>query len=163
VPELNALSRVVNSLSQAEKLGNPSGTARALLVGGTLSLAGERIVTGQPGEAVAIISGSLLAPHIAARLITNPAFVRWLSGTAGSAIRGSNISGDIARLGAVAVANPEIRDEVRQYLDALRTVEADLANIPQGEIVVNPPTQAAAGTPVTGTVPPQQTVSRPPQ
>lgn len=127
IPELNSLSRVANALSQSEKLGNPSGTARAFLVGGTLSLVGERVISGQPGQAAAVLGGSLVAPNVAARLITNRSFVRWLTGTMRDVASGSpTMTGRIGRLTAIAEANPEIREEIGQYLDALRVAEASL-------------------------------------
>lgn len=124
IPELNSLSRAANALAQSEKLGNPSGTARAFLVGGTLSLAGERIISGQPGQAAAIVGGSLLLPNVAARLMTNRGFIRWLTGTMRDVAGGSpSMAGRIGRLVAIAEANPEIREEVNQYINAIRLAE----------------------------------------
>ena len=62
---------------------------------------------------------TLVAPRVAARLITNPAFVRWL---ATPITKTQAIAPHIGRLLGIAVAEPEIREEIEQYATALRGV-----------------------------------------
>ncbi len=77
-------------------------------------------MTGNIGGAGATIAGAVVAPHIAARLITNPRFVRWLSGTRMLSNNPNSLTAHLGRLAAVVEAEPSIRDEVNQYLAALR-------------------------------------------
>ena len=86
---------------------------------GSLTGAGERVITGELGAAAAIVTGSVLAPVGAAKLMTNPGFIKWLATPA------TEISKDVAahmgRLAALSAAEPEIQEELRQYYSAIRS------------------------------------------
>lgn len=118
--QLDSLVKVARSVKDVERMGNPSGTGRTLLSGGSMALAGERLITGQPGEAAGIIFGSHVAPYITAKMITNPAFVKWLAGAEAFGARSPTaLSSMTGRLGVIAEANPEIRDEVLRFRQQL--------------------------------------------
>ncbi len=140
IPELNALVRATNAVQQAERLANTSGTTRTLLVGGTLGIMGERLLRGDLAGAATAGGGTIVAPWISAKLITNPGFVRWLTGTVQSVNAGTpTLTGRITRLIAVAEANPEIREEVGQYIDALRELDTALLQLPAPQATTAPP------------------------
>lgn len=120
---LNALVRVGERLKDADRMANTSGTARVLGAMGLLSGIGNVFFQGGDLQATAAaIGGGVVAPRVAASLMTSPRFVRWL-------VRGVNIglnqgenalAGHIGRLVTIAEAEPEIRDDVYQFLQALR-------------------------------------------
>src|SRR5690606_35471535 len=60
-PELNALVRVTGALNQAERIGNPSGTARNLLVAAGLTMAGRQLITGHPLQAIGTLTAGVIA------------------------------------------------------------------------------------------------------
>ena len=119
---LDDLVKVVGSLKEVEKLTNKSQTARHMIgfmslntLGGALGAAATGDVQGAAGGVLL----TLVAPRVAARLITNPAFVRWL---ATPITKTQAIAPHIGRLLGIAVAEPEIREEIEQYATALRGV-----------------------------------------
>ncbi len=65
--------------------------------------------------------GAIVAPRLAAKLITSPAFVKWLTTPITSS---TGISAHIGRLAGIAVAEPELREAIEQYTAALRSVPA---------------------------------------
>ena len=120
--DLMNLVDVVGALKEVKRYTNFSNTAGALdqiIFWGSLAEAGERVITGESGVAVAIITGSVLAPAGAAKLMTNPGFIKWLATPA------TEISKDVAahmgRLAALSAAEPEIQEELRQYYSAIRS------------------------------------------
>lgn len=113
--ELKSVHRFVNT-------SNTAGTIHTLLVMNALGGSAALAATGDPAKAggtlTATIVGSVILPKQAAKLITSKAFVRWLA-TPASEI-GSSIPAHMARLTAIAEASPGIRDEIEQFLKALR-------------------------------------------
>ena len=106
-------------------LSNTSNTARNMATLMTLNALGASAgaifggAEGAGGVAAFTILGSVVAPRYAAKLITSPGFVRWLTTPVNSPTAwGSHVG----RLGAIAVAEPEIREEIQQFTDALRSV-----------------------------------------
>jgi hypothetical protein len=124
-PELNRLMRVVARVKDADKMANPSGTARNLFIGLGVLEAGRDVVHGEPKSAAGKIAFGVLAPRYAARLITNPEFVRWLA-QAGSIAQGNpnGMASQIMRLAGIAEAEPAIRESIAQYIAALRAPPA---------------------------------------
>jgi len=121
VPELDALVRTAGRIKDAEKMANPSGTARNVIAAFTVLGVTPDILEGDVGGAGATVAGAVLAPRAAARLLTNPQFVRWLSATGNSVVRNpSNWGVRLGQLTAIAKVEPEIRDEIYQYVAALR-------------------------------------------
>ena len=72
---------------------------------------------GGGGASLAGAGASILAPRLAAKLITSPSFVRWLTTPV---TRPNALSAHIGRLAAIAVAEPEIAEAIDQYTSALR-------------------------------------------
>lgn len=140
-PEIASLTRVADRLKEAEKMGNYSGTARNLLVGAGVLEAGHVAFGDQdPSRAAMGLAGAVVAPHLAARLITSPRFINWLTGAANATARRPDELGPrLGRLLAIAKAEPELREAIYGYLDALRAAPA-----PQGSETspaAAPPTQ----------------------
>ena len=120
---LNALAKVGERLKDAEKMANTSGTARVLQVMGLLSGVGNAFFSGGDLLTTAgALSGAVVVPRVAAKLITSPRFVRWLARAANIGMNQgeTTLAGHIGRLVTIAEAEPEIREEVYQYLSALR-------------------------------------------
>jgi hypothetical protein len=128
--ELDNLAKVLGSERNLDLLRNTSGTTRTLIsallfTGSTMSL------TGDPRDAGYALVGSLIAPRAAAKLLTNPRFVRWLadvplgSGNLTMA-RGRGAIDEaaswIGRLYTVAEAEPTIADEIHQLIQASQPV-----------------------------------------
>jgi len=130
VPDMNALVRVGGRLKDAEKMSNPSGTARNLLVGmGAAAVANQAIVHGDPKGAALMAATGVLAPRAAATLLTNPKFVKWLAGAATrTETAPARLPAELMRLGMLVEAEPGLRDAVGQYAAALRPA----ATAPQG-------------------------------
>ena len=120
--DLMNLVDVVGALKEVKRYTNFDNTAGALdqmVFWGSLAEAGGRVIAGEPGTAAAIVAGTILAPAGAAKLMTNPAFIKWLATPA------TEISKDVAahmgRLAALSEAEPEIQEELRQYYKAIRS------------------------------------------
>ena len=120
--DLMNLVDVVGALKEVKRYTNFDNTAGALdqmVFWGSLAEAGGRVIAGEPGTAAAIVAGTILAPAGAAKLMTNPGFIKWLATPA------TEISKDVAahmgRLAALSEAEPEIQEELRQYYKAIRS------------------------------------------
>ena len=70
---------------------------------------------GDQSSAIAGAAGALVAPRVAAKLITSPGFVKWLMAD----VAPNGIAAHIGRLAAIA-AESDIKDEIDQYVNALR-------------------------------------------
>lgn len=123
--DLDRLVDVMGSLKGVEKFANSSNTGRVVVtymalqaLGGALvgAAAGEGVGGGGTGGGIAGVAGAVLAPRVAAKLITNPKFVRWLIEPATDA---KSYSAKIGRLTGIMEAAPEIREEVYQFLEVL--------------------------------------------
>lgn len=77
------------------------------------------MVAGDVLGATAAIGGTVLAPAGAAKLMTNPAVIKWLSTPASQISK--DVSAHVARLVAIGQAEPEIQEELRQYYKAIRS------------------------------------------
>lgn len=128
VPELDALVRTAGRIRDAERMANPSGTARNVIAAFTVLGVTPDLLQGDVAGAGGTVAGVVLAPRVAARLLTNPRFVNWLGTSTQSAI--SNPNGFMAKIGqlaGIAKAEPAIRDELYQYASALRDSEIPIA------------------------------------
>ena len=118
---LDTVLDVMQSLKGVEKVTNSSNTARSMIAWSTMQTLGGALggfaVGGDPQSAIAGAFSVVVAPRVAAKLITSPAFVKWLA----TPITNPNgIAAHVSRLLAIAVAEPEIKDEISQYAHALR-------------------------------------------
>lgn len=127
---LNTLVRVAERMVDSSKMANNSGTARSVGVALSGLTALNYLFTGGLGPAVTFTAFGLVGPNIAARLITNPGFVKWLahSGAPGVMRNPNGLASHVARLTVVAEANPEIRDAIGQFVDALRAAPQEPAS-----------------------------------
>lgn len=151
IDSMDSLTRVMSALKEVERQANVSGTARVLqasallhslgggIGGGALTgSAGGDVATGALAGAAAF-GGRILAPQVAARLMTKPAFVRWLARAGSISARNPNsLPKHLGRLAIVAEAEPAINTEIAQYVDALRDIDpailagdAERADIPE--------------------------------
>lgn len=131
VPELNALTRTVARFKDADKMANPSGTARNAIAALAVMGAGKDIFEGDTTGAALTIGGAVLAPRVAAQLLTSPRFINWLGQTVNA--QGSNWTARIGRLAAIAEAEPAIQDEIDQYMSALRSTTAPSGELSSGQ------------------------------
>ena len=120
-PALDDLVFTINRVGKsAQQMSNPSGTARLLGAMGTFGpLAAEagKIVGGDGFE---FGLGGLIAPYASAKLMTNKAFVNWLSkGVEISAYNPKSFGQHIRRLVQISEVNPDIRDEIRGVIQGL--------------------------------------------
>ena len=120
---------------------NPSGTASGLLgpaaLLGTVGAAGTGVLSGQPSMALyapLVMGGAVGSANLAARLMTNRGFVRWLA--SGTNLKPNGMGAHLGRLSAVA-ANSSIEDRqaIREYLDFFNMPEP----APQEEPEPEPP------------------------
>jgi len=133
--QLDRLTRLVSRLKDAGRLANTSNTAVSVDTAQTLRLLGYNAgaatlgamtgdVAGAAG-AVAATTGAMLAPRVAARLMTNPRFVEWLANSPMRTLTqargnvGNPMAGHIGRLANIAVAEPAISEEIYQFLSAI--------------------------------------------
>lgn len=123
---LDDLVKIAASLKDAEKMGNPSGTGRTLLYG-TLALMGGQMATGNFKAAVGTGASAIVAPYIAAKLITNPRFVRWLASNSRGVTSPHSLSNQLGRLLLIGKLEPAIHDEINQFAAAFRS-EFGIAN-----------------------------------
>jgi hypothetical protein len=120
--DLMKLVDVVGALKEVKRytnFSNTAGTLDQMVFWGSLASASEKLLMGQPGVAAAIVTGSVLAPMGAAKLMTNPAFIKWISTPASQISK--DVSAHVARLVAIGQAEPEIQEELRQYYKAIRS------------------------------------------
>ncbi|MBU6188413.1 MAG: hypothetical protein KGR68_03770 [Betaproteobacteria bacterium] len=120
--ELDRLVRVTERLRDADRMANRSNTGNARFIGGGALGVGLLAGSGDLFGATALAALSAVGPRVAANLITKPEFVRWLGGAARAPAGES--SRVLARLGAVAEANPEIRDAIEAFQAAATSLPA---------------------------------------
>lgn len=119
--QLDDLTAVIGSLKSAEKLANHSNTSRSMVTLGALGALGTSALgfaVGVPwaGEALATAGGLAISSRTAAKLMTSPAFVKWLT-TAPSEI--SQVPAFYGRLAGVAADDPDIAEAVYEYANVL--------------------------------------------
>ena len=120
--DLMKLVDVVGALKEVKRLENVSKTAGAMnqmIFWGSLVEAGSSVVRGDIGQAAAIVTGTIVAPTVAAKLMTNSAVIQWLSTPASQISK--DVASHVARLVAIGERQPEIQEEIRQYYKAIRS------------------------------------------
>lgn len=129
--QLDRLAQAAEYVKGVDQYANPSGTARNyMFVQAIASLGG--ILAHPTAGTVATASGAAVVPWAAAKLVTNPAFVRALVSTTrmapdliGPGQHGAigvlaGLPAYIGRLTAIAKANPDISEPIGQYIQALQ-------------------------------------------
>ena len=110
---LDDLLNASNRIKQAEKMANTSGTARQLITCGVGVVAGRNLIKG-----VALLGGV----RGTAKLMTNANFVNWL-GKSVDLKTNKQLTSHMDKLSAMAISNPEIREDINQYLNVLKEAE----------------------------------------
>jgi hypothetical protein len=119
VPALDDLIFTIDRIGKtASQMANPSGTAKNIAALGFLG--------GMPGLSMMGMDGftfgfaGLAGQYGGAKLMTNPAYVKWLTQGAEIAAFNPNAFGQhIRRLVQIQAVNPEIRDELRAVIQGL--------------------------------------------
>jgi len=119
--ELANFVDVVGSLKEVSRMRNASNTSGAMHMAMTLqALGGGGIgaLSGSPGAALAGVAGTVVAPWASAKLITSPAFVRWLSTPASEVTK--SISKHMTKLTVLAADEPYLAEPIEQLVNAMR-------------------------------------------
>ena len=124
---LDRIARIANSMKDTQRLANTSRTAGNAMVlqilsGGSFGGAGA-VIGGWPGAAIGGMVGVALpvvSSNAAARLMTNPAFVKWAATPTTLGAMPLHMRG----LVGIANKNPEIAAEVREFLEKAAEVPA---------------------------------------
>ena len=112
--DLDAIARTAERIrEQAKVLHNSSGTTPTAV---NLSAAAAALTAAGTGNIhiAAGIGGAALLSNVSARLMTNPAFVSWLAKT--TSVPATQMPARLGLLTAIAANNPDIRDDVKDYL-----------------------------------------------
>ena len=121
---LDSLTKVAGSIRDMAGVANTSRTAGAglyisLLMGGLGGVEGYRR-DGASGAAQGVVGG-LALPYTASKLMTSKGFVNWLTQAADVAMDNPKAMGShILRLHLISEREPEVKEEVRQYLKQLQ-------------------------------------------
>jgi|TARA_R100000084_G_scaffold29021_1_gene10540 hypothetical protein len=122
IPELDNLVQVIDSVGKsAEKMANPSGTARVLTTMSYFTAGADALGKIPGSEGFEFGLSALLMPYGGAKLFTNADYVKWLTEGIEIAAYNPNSFGQHARrLYMIYEANPEIRDEIRAVTEGLQ-------------------------------------------
>jgi hypothetical protein len=131
--ELDRLVGVIDAMKTLRGQGNPPNTAGAMMMlnaFNALGTMGALAVTGQVIPAIttgaALVGGTVAAPIGAARLMTNPAFVKWLAKPMEDEAKGVavDVGAHIGRLYILGEKNPDIKEAINHYLIAIKSVSS---------------------------------------
>lgn len=129
LPEsLQSLLDIAATMRDTKYMSNPSGTAgqnmfmaflKPFATGGG---AGAGLGAAGTGAAIGATVGAAnaLVPYTAARAFTNPAFVDWLVGLGSATAKPNSLPAHLARLTAIAKADPAVKEYAQSVYDALR-------------------------------------------
>ncbi len=120
--DLMKLVDVVGALKEVKRytnFSNSGGAMNQMIFWQALTSAGTGLAAGDVLGATLAIGGTVIAPAFAAKLMTNPAVVKWLATPASQISK--DVSAHVARLVAIGQAEPEIQEELRQYYSAIRS------------------------------------------
>ncbi len=120
---LDDLVEIASSFKGVERFANTSNSGKVMItymslqaLGGglaSMSLGGEV----EAGAIPAALTG-VLAPRLAAKLITSPKFINWLATPISDP---SAISGHMGRLTAIAAEEPALREPIQEFVRVLRS------------------------------------------
>jgi hypothetical protein len=120
--ELMNLVDVVGALKEVKRftgVSNSAGVMNQMAFWGSLVEIGKKVVGGRIAAAGGILVTSIGAPVFAAKVMTNPNFIKWLSTPADEISK--DVTAHMGRLAALSVSEPEIQEELRQYYSAIRS------------------------------------------
>jgi len=114
--DIETIAKVSNKIREGSAImANPSGTAGAVVGPATISSVQGSVFAGKFGFAQGVI-GLMIQANQAARLFTNPDFVRWLATNSNKPI--SSMSGAIATLNSIYEKSQD--PDIKEIHDALR-------------------------------------------
>lgn len=132
--ELDRLVEVIDSIADAAKTANFSNTSQAAnaldlmnalgfdttnIAMAALTGKGDGVIEAAKGLLRQTV-GRIVFPAWAAKLITSPAFVRWLASPIKKGTK-SELGGKMGQLMALAYAHPEIAPEIQELINAMNT------------------------------------------
>ena len=121
------IGKTAQRLNDSAKQANFSNSANVAAASYAIYSGLLGVASGDITGTAAGMAGGVILPRIAAsKLMNNPGFVNWLARvpTQGGTQNIEQITGHIARLPAIAAAEPAIRDEIEQFHAALRDAPA---------------------------------------
>lgn len=116
---IDNISKIAKTFGESATVRNTSNTSGNTYFLSLLSGAGGASIgamTGEPGTGATIgaLAGTVLAPLTAAKLMTSPAFVKWLATPVGK----NQVPARISALTQVVRQQPAIAEEVKQFIEA---------------------------------------------
>lgn len=118
--ELDKLVRVIGSQKDVVAMANTSRTGQAVGTMATYMMPLTGFASGGVGGAFSGAAVSM-SPYAGAKLITNPAFVKWLTdGAKLSKVIPGSMKSQLVKLPVIAKLNPEIENEINEYLNLLK-------------------------------------------
>lgn len=129
--QLKKLTDVAAAMRDTKYMSNPSGTAGQSMFMAFLQpfgvVAGAGTVSGMSSEGAAlgtaIGAANAVAPYIVARALTNQRFVKWLT-ELGTMTNPNSFTAHMARLSAIAAADPAVKEYAQSVHAALRAAPA---------------------------------------
>jgi hypothetical protein len=123
---MDDLVTVSSSLKEVAGMANNSRTAEQLmymniLTGGLGGAVGSQQEGGSAEGMVKGMAIGMVSPYAAAKLITNPAFVRWLA--EGGKITKNQIASHLGRLAVIAEKNSGISPAIYEYMSVMQPQE----------------------------------------
>lgn len=114
--DLVTTSAAIKDIGATENRPNTAGAMAAL---SALGLMGHAL--GGDVGALSGLAADIVTPYTAAKLMTSPRFVKWLStATTSTAENPTGFASHLGGLVAIAKAEPELRQEIHEYMDAMR-------------------------------------------
>jgi hypothetical protein len=117
--QLDRLVRVAGAIRDTQRYTNWSNTGRAVGAFSVLGTVGGAAVSGDFEKFASAVGIGLVAPAVAARLLTSPQFVSWLAGTAPAIAQDAVTPAVLRSLARVAAANPTMRYAIEEYEAAI--------------------------------------------
>ncbi|MEB3150918.1 MAG: hypothetical protein VKL60_18110 [Sphaerospermopsis sp.] len=125
------LNKAISGIKESAKARQSSNSLPYLGWLGLGSVVGSATATGGILGGATVAAGTTGLAHITARMMTNPKFINWLAKA--PSVTPSEIPNHIKLLSKIAAANPDIQDDVLDYLKSITISEAkaeDAPNIP---------------------------------
>ena len=134
IPSINDLVKVTTGAREAGKAVNTSNTGGAQMVTSALLGAGGLVGGGVGGDmtqalvgGLSALSGLVLTSNTAAKLLESPRFIRWVSDTSKLVANNPNtLTTQIAKLSAIATAEPGMSDAIEAYYKQIKPIAAEV-------------------------------------
>ncbi len=116
---LDEFADLMSIIKDKKRYENTSNTAGAIQIGMVLNSLGTMGAGAAAGDQTGFggfvgAAGGIIAPRMAAKLITNPAFVKWLAAPVKESTK--DWSAHLAKLAVIGDANPEIKEAINYLL-----------------------------------------------